>query len=88
MSTFKAWAKRNPSGVGDAQMAVDVNLVELGIDLASPLGRVVYGDLDVEKDDEEGFVSTRDAERLLEFQVGEMQSKFGSFGVRLYGLGY
>lgn len=73
MSTYKAWAKRNPA---DAQTAVDVNLTELGIDLASPLGRVVYGDLEVENGEEEGFVSTRDVERLLEFQVGEMQSKF------------
>ncbi|KAK2758075.1 anaphase promoting complex subunit 5 [Arachnomyces sp. PD_36] len=71
MSTFKAWAKRNPSA--DAQAAVDVNLMELGIDLTSPLGRVVYGDLEGEGAEEEGFVSTRDVERLLEFQVGEMQ---------------
>lgn len=74
MSTYKAWAKRNPA---DAQTTVDVNLVELGIGLTSPLGRVVYGDLEEKGEEDEGYVSTRDVERLLEFQVGEMQSKFG-----------
>jgi anaphase-promoting complex subunit 5 len=79
MPTFKAWAKKNPPG--GVQTEVDVNLVELGIDLMSPLARVVYGDLDEEKGEEEGFVSTKDVERLLEFQVGEMQSTFCSIFV-------
>lgn len=84
MSTYKAWAKRNPA---DAHTAVDVNLAELGIDLSSPLGRVVYGDLEGEMGEEEGFVSTRDVERLLEFQVGEMQSKFIPFGDDFWWMG-
>ncbi|EEH34834.1 anaphase-promoting complex protein [Paracoccidioides lutzii Pb01] len=70
LPTYQLWVKRNPL---DSQMAVDINLVELGLDLTSPLAKVVYGELEEGKDVEVGM-STRDIERLLDFQVGEMQS--------------
>ncbi|PGH28583.1 anaphase-promoting complex subunit 5 [[Emmonsia] crescens] len=70
LPTYQLWAKRNPL---DSQTAVDVNLVELGLDLTSPLAKVVYGALEEGRDVEVGM-STRDIERLLDFQVGEMQS--------------
>jgi anaphase-promoting complex subunit 5 len=68
--TYHAWIKRNPL---DIQAAVDINMIELGLDLTSPLAKVVYGDLGDDSHDE-GGISTKDIERLLEFQVGEMQS--------------
>ncbi|KAG5292406.1 anaphase-promoting complex protein [Histoplasma ohiense] len=77
LPTYQLWAKRNPL---DSQIAVDVNLVELGLDLTSPLVKVVYGALEEGKDVEVGM-STRDIERLLDFQVGEMQSN----GCRITG---
>ncbi|EEQ35261.1 anaphase-promoting complex protein [Microsporum canis CBS 113480] len=71
MPTYAAWAKRNPS---DAQLTVDANLFELGLDLDSPLASVMYGDLADEADEGSGM-SVRDVERLLEFQISKMQSK-------------
>lgn len=75
LPTYQLWAKRNPL---DSQTAVDVNLVELGLDLTSPLAKVVYGALEEGRDVEVGM-STRDIERLLDFQVGEMQSRFTTY---------
>ncbi|KMP00275.1 anaphase-promoting complex subunit 5 [Coccidioides immitis RMSCC 2394] len=72
MPTYYAWAKRNPM---DSQTKVDVNLVELGLDVDSPLAKVVYGDLENDEEDTKVSLSTKDMERLLEFQVEEMQSK-------------
>ncbi|KAL2364215.1 hypothetical protein RJZ56_002885 [Blastomyces dermatitidis] len=77
LPTYQLWAKRNPL---DSQAAVDVNLVKLGLDLTSPLAKVVYGSLEEGKDTELGM-STRDIERLLDFQVGEMQGN----GCRITG---
>ncbi|KAL1959613.1 hypothetical protein VTO42DRAFT_1648 [Malbranchea cinnamomea] len=70
MPTYKSWAKRNPSG---AQAMVDANLASLGVELESPLARVVYGDLE-EGNDIRMSLSAKDIERLLEFQVGQLQS--------------
>ncbi|EGD86152.2 hypothetical protein H112_07080 [Trichophyton rubrum D6] len=74
MPTYAAWAKKNPA---EAQPAVDANLCELGLDLDSPLARVMYGDLaDGGRGADEGAgMSVRDVERLLEFQISKMQSK-------------
>ncbi|WEW57511.1 APC5 protein [Emydomyces testavorans] len=71
MPTFHAWAKRNPIRT---HTGVDANLVELGLELDSPLAKVVYGDLDNDEEDTKVTLSTKDMERLLEFQIQEMQS--------------
>ena len=71
MPTYHAWAKRNP---GEAQVTVDANLVDLGLDMSSDLSQVVYGDATEDVDTKMGM-SSKDIERLLEFQVGEMQCK-------------
>jgi anaphase-promoting complex subunit 5 len=71
LPTFGAWARRNPSG---EQTAVDVNLVEIGVDSSSHLAQVVYGNIECDTEYEEG-ISTKDVERLLEFQVGKLQSQ-------------
>lgn len=73
--TKKAWEKRKPSY---ATSSIDVNLSYLKLDEDSPLAQVIYRELSPPQAQEEyveesGF-STQDVERLLEFQVGEMQS--------------
>ncbi|KAL1961512.1 hypothetical protein VTN77DRAFT_1653 [Rasamsonia byssochlamydoides] len=69
LPTFRAWARRNPSS---EQTAVDINLLELGVDSSSHLAQVVYGNIEQDSEEEAG-ISTKDVERLLEFQVGELQ---------------
>lgn len=71
MPTYHAWAKRNPMY---SHTKVDANLVELGLDPDGPLARVVYGDLEHGEEDTKVTLSAKDMERLLEFQVQEMQS--------------
>ncbi|GAB1205749.1 hypothetical protein APSETT445_004428 [Aspergillus pseudonomiae] len=73
LPTYHAWARRNPSG---EQAMVDINLLELGLDTGSQLAQVAYGNIE---DDlkEDSHVSTKDVERLLEFQIGELQRMGG-----------
>lgn len=70
LPTYRAWARTNTS---DEITAVDANLIELGLDSRSHLAQVVYGNIEDCVEDDKGF-STKDVERLLEFQVGELQS--------------
>ncbi|KAK1146630.1 APC5 protein [Aspergillus melleus] len=70
LPTYRAWARRNPA---EEQATVDINLLELGLDANSPLARVAYGNIEEEEENEEQYVSTKDVERLLEFQIGELQ---------------
>lgn len=70
LPTYHMWARRNPS---DEQAPVDINLLALGLDSTSYLSQVVYGNIEDEEEDD-GAVSNKDAERLIEFQVGELQS--------------
>lgn len=65
----QAWEKRNPT---ETRNNIDVNLSNLEIDSSSTLARVVYRNL-VDSGNDEGGYSTFDVERLLEFQVSEMQ---------------
>lgn len=69
--TLMQWKKRNPSA-GDTSF--DSNLLEDDLAGANPLVTVIYGDLK-QGSRHEGSTSTEDVERLLEFQVGHMQSK-------------
>jgi anaphase-promoting complex subunit 5 len=70
LPTYQAWARRNPS---DEQTMVDMNLLELGLDTSSQLAQVAYGNIQDDTEDE-NYISTKDVERLLEFQIGELQS--------------
>jgi anaphase-promoting complex subunit 5 len=65
--TFAAWSKRNPTAGGTG---FDVNL-EHGI--GSKVGAILYGDL-IGPNPGGIATSTEDVERLLEFQVGQIQS--------------
>ncbi|ETN43363.1 uncharacterized protein HMPREF1541_02522 [Cyphellophora europaea CBS 101466] len=55
---------------------LDSNLSELGVDSSHPLVRIMYGD-QLGSEDRPQAYSAHDVEKLLEFQVCEMQS-FGS----------
>lgn len=75
-STKAAWAKRNPwfTESGD-WAAIDSSLLEEPAWMEGELATVAYGDLlEREQDHTEGLVSTDDVEKLLEFQVEQMQS--------------
>jgi anaphase-promoting complex subunit 5 len=67
LPTYHMWARRNPY---HEQAPIDVNLLESN----SYLSQVVYGNIE-DDEEEEGVVSVKDAERLVEFQVGELQSR-------------
>ncbi|KAJ9312285.1 hypothetical protein DTO271D3_7443 [Paecilomyces variotii] len=69
LETYRAWARKNPSA---EQTAVDINLLELGLASSSPLAQVMYDNI-MEGSEDDISVSTKDVERLLEFQVGELQ---------------
>lgn len=69
LPTYHMWARKNPH---DEQAPVDINLLDHGLDPSSYLSRVVYGNIEEDSEDE-GTVSVQDAERLVEFQVGELQ---------------
>lgn len=70
LPTYNMWARKNPQ---EEQAPVDINLLVHGLDPSSRLSQVVYGDIENDQEDE-GIVSMKDAERLIEFQVGELQS--------------
>ncbi|KAJ5937398.1 hypothetical protein N7454_004698 [Penicillium verhagenii] len=69
LPTFHVYSRRNPS---DRSNAVDINLFDQDLDSTSPLARVVYGNIEDDERDEV-VVGIKDAERLVEFQVGELQ---------------
>ncbi|EAW09212.1 putative anaphase-promoting complex subunit Apc5 [Aspergillus clavatus NRRL 1] len=69
LPTYRVWSKKNPSAERDP---VDINLLELKLDTYSQLAQVAYGNIEADAEDET-FVSTKDVERLLEFQIGELQ---------------
>ncbi|KAI9674955.1 MAG: anaphase promoting complex subunit 5 [Caeruleum heppii] len=70
--TLSMWRKRNPAA---DDMAFDVNLQTPAFSEDDLLTSIVYGS--VEKDSMQGSVSTEDVQRLLEFQVDEMQKLGG-----------
>jgi anaphase-promoting complex subunit 5 len=69
LPTYNMWARRNAS---DKHSPVDVNLQLHGFNSSAHLTHVVYGDIEDDEEDE-GLVSVKDAERLIEFQIGELQ---------------
>lgn len=70
LPTYHMWARKNPM---DEQSPVDINLSMNGLDTTSYLSQVVYGNFEQDAQ-EDTTVSVKDAERLVEFQVGELQS--------------
>ena len=68
--TMALWKRRNPDV---ERNSIDANLVSGRIDLSDPLAEIMYGDV-LEMDRHGASVSTDDVEKLLEFQVDQMQS--------------
>lgn len=70
LPTKQAWERRNPS-IG--RSSLDANFSDLYIDSSHPIAQIMYGQLATEAEDERSL-STYDVEKLLEFQVSELQS--------------
>lgn len=70
--TRQAFEKKNAA---DGRSSLDVNLSDLQIDNSHPIAQILYGNLKDDNDVDEGWMSRHDVERLMEFQVSEMQSK-------------
>lgn len=70
--TRQAFKKKNPV---DGRNSLDVNLSDLQLDSSHPIAQIMYGNLADGSDADGDFLSTHDVERLLEFQVSELQSR-------------
>jgi anaphase-promoting complex subunit 5 len=70
LPTRQAWEKKNPS---NGRNTLDVNFSDLHIDSSHPIAQIMYGGLETAGEDD-GGLSKYDVERLLEFQVSELQS--------------
>lgn len=64
------WEKKNPSA---RHSPLDSNLTSLGIEASHPLAQIIYGDVLASMETTQAY-SAHDVEKLLEFQVSEMQS--------------
>ncbi|KAJ5288565.1 hypothetical protein N7478_001595 [Penicillium angulare] len=69
LPTYHIYARKNPS---EGQDPIDVNLLAHSLHGTTNLSQVVYGSIENDEEDE-GVVGVKDAERLVEFQVGELQ---------------
>ena len=70
--TLSMWKKRNPMA---GATTFDVNIESVGLTWDDPLTTIAYAGLLEADASVRGVVSTEDVERLLEFQVEEMQSE-------------
>ena len=75
-STRLAFEKKNTC---DGRSFIDLNLADLDISVTHPITEALYGSTeDVDEDQERSmskWISAYDAERLMEFQVSELQSR-------------
>ena len=81
--TLPMWRRRNPTA---GQTSFDSNLTEDHLGFNNRLSQIMYGDLEDEGRKKAG-VSTDDVEKLLEFQVDQMQSTGISVAYFLHLLG-
>lgn len=70
LPTRRAYEKKNGS---DERSALDVNLGSLRIDTTHPLAQLMYGSLAGDEQKHHGVFSMYDVEKLMEFQVAELQ---------------
>jgi anaphase-promoting complex subunit 5 len=74
--TLPMWRKRNPeAGHWSFDVVLHEGNEEWGDNMLETFASVAYGSLINQPEDAEGLVSTDDVEKLLEFQVEQMQSK-------------
>ena len=69
--TLSMWRKRNPTA---GKNAFDANLEDTQLGLENRLKGILYRDLE-DSSRREAIISTDDVEKLLEYQVDQMQSK-------------
>jgi anaphase-promoting complex subunit 5 len=79
--TRHAFEKKNPN---DRRNSLDVNLAELQLDSSHPVAQMLYGHLRDGEYGTEDFMSTYDVERLMEFQVSELQRRYHSIPNNVY----
>ncbi|KAI2786638.1 hypothetical protein POX_g09026 [Penicillium oxalicum] len=73
LPTYHMWTRRNAA---DKQAPIDINLPLDEAQFSAHLAHVVYGNIENGEEDE-GSVSVKDADRLIEFQVAELQRHGG-----------
>lgn len=67
-----AFIRKNPQTLRNA---IDCNLADLEIDASHPLTGIMFRRMLEDVEDSQKTFSTHDSEKLMEFQVSEMQSK-------------
>ena len=88
--TMSMWRKRNPNA---GKNSFDTNLIEGDLGSNERLARILYGDLP-NQNGEDASICTDDVEKLLEFQVDQMQSTYpldprmAATNLRLLGQGW
>ncbi|KIX97382.1 uncharacterized protein Z520_06834 [Fonsecaea multimorphosa CBS 102226] len=70
LPTREAYEKKNHAG---SRNALDSNLADLGLDSSHPLAQLMYGRLAEDEQKYHGAYSMYDVEKLMEFQVSEIQ---------------
>lgn len=73
--TRQAYEKKNST---DGRNNLDVNLWNLQLDSSHPITQILYGAVESDDDPDGGVMSTDDVERLMEFQVSELQGTLHS----------
>lgn len=75
-ATLTAWRKRNPeAGHWSFDVVLNQGNEEWDDHMLATFATVAYGNLINQPEDADGLVSTDDVEKLLEFQIEQMQSK-------------
>lgn len=75
-ATLVAWRKRNPlAGHWSFDVVLDEGIEEWEDHKLETFAAVAYGNLINQPEDADGLVSTDDVEKLLEFQIEQVQSK-------------
>ena len=71
--TRQAYDRKNAA---EGRHSLDDNLTSFGIDASHPIAQIMYGHLETEEESTSGF-SASDVERLMEYQVSELQRTGG-----------
>lgn len=82
LPTRQAYEKKNHS---EGRNALDANFADLGVDSSHPLAQMMYGKLVEDEQKHRGAYSMYDVEKLMEFQVSELQRLGGRLpaGIKL-----
>lgn len=72
LPTKGAYTRKNPRSLPNA---FDVNLSDMGIEASHPLAGIMFRSIIDSSENQKSAYSNTDAERLMEFQVSELQSQ-------------